>query len=78
MGAKSSRISLRRLLYWFVEEEVYELIGWEMTEEYRDPNENRILKKIAQIKEQVLDLRDRSGSKYYDGLSAVAKMLEEL
>lgn len=78
MGAKSTRISLRRLLYWFVEEEVYELLGWEMTEDYVDVNDTRTKKRIEALKQQALDLRDRSSVKYYDPLSAIVKILEEL
>lgn len=31
LGEKSNHISLRRLLHWFVEEEIYEECGWEVT-----------------------------------------------
>lgn len=78
MGAKSTRISLRRFLYWFVEEEVYELLGWEMTEDYVDIKDTRTKKRIEALKQSVLDLRDRSAVKYYDPLSAIVKILEEL
>lgn len=31
LGEKNNNISLRRLLHWFVEEEIYEECGWEVT-----------------------------------------------
>ena len=47
--ANSSRISIRRLLYWFVENEVYELLNWEPVHEYVSIDKERILKKLNHI-----------------------------
>lgn len=35
-GTKSSKISIRRLLYWFVENEVYNDLGWVYATPYMD------------------------------------------
>ena len=43
----SSKISLRRLLYWFVENEVYADLAWEQTSEYVDKKLQMFNKKIA-------------------------------
>ena len=49
-GPKSSRISLRRLLYWFVENEVYEELGWEISESYIDSKNSKKYKAIVELK----------------------------
>lgn len=43
----SSKISLRRLLYWFVENEIYEELGWEQTRAYESRNDILLSKKVA-------------------------------
>ena len=45
--ANSSRISVRRLLYWFVENEIYELLNLVPLHEYISIDKERILKKIS-------------------------------
>ena len=42
----STRISLRRLLYWFVENEMYDVLEWEPTFKYRNKQKEKILKKL--------------------------------
>ena len=49
-GAKSSRISLRRLLYWFVDNEIYNDLGWEGVEYFKDSSDDRAVKLIGDIK----------------------------
>ena len=48
-GAKSKSISIRRLLYWFVDYEVYVDLGWEQVNEYIDENQARVNKIIDNI-----------------------------
>lgn len=45
----SPRISLRRLLYWFVEQEMYEQLEWVPTFPYISKEKSNILKKIGGI-----------------------------
>ena len=45
----SPRISLRRLLYWFVEQEMYDALEWIPTFPYISKEKNNILKKIGGI-----------------------------
>lgn len=49
-GTKSSRISLRRLLYWFVDNEMYVELGWEGTQKYKDSNYEKALVLLSNIK----------------------------
>ena len=44
-GVKSKQISLRRLLYWFVENEIYEELGWTTRPYITKANFNTILQK---------------------------------
>ena len=56
-GPKSSRISLRRLLYWFVDNEVYEELGWEVGEEYVDKRSNQKHQAIIELKQALFKAR---------------------
>ena len=49
-GTKSSRISLRRLLYWFVDNEMYLELGWEGTQKYKDSDNEKALVLLSNIK----------------------------
>ena len=49
-GTKSPRISLRRLLYWFVDNEMYAELGWEGKQEYKDSNDEKALALLSDIK----------------------------
>lgn len=42
----SSKISLRRLIYWFVENEIYEELGWEATNNYVNRKRQLFDKKV--------------------------------
>lgn len=48
-GPSSPRASLRRILYYFVNNEIYAELGWEAVNEYDNKNKNRIRKKLADI-----------------------------
>lgn len=48
-GVKSKRISLRRLVYWFVDNEIYNDLGWEPVNEYVDYYSRRINKYVDDI-----------------------------
>lgn len=45
----SPRISLRRILYWFVENEMYDELEWEVTLEYHNKEKEKMLKKLSNI-----------------------------
>jgi len=52
-SAKSSKISLRRLLYWFVENEVYEELGWEPVDTYVEEKVSKTYDIIMKLKQSV-------------------------
>lgn len=49
----SARISLRRLLYWFVENEMYEMLDWELVDTYRDKNYGKRMDLIKNIRQNL-------------------------
>lgn len=57
----STKISLRRLLYWFVENEMYLSLGWETSGPYvdkKDVKKQKMAKRIRQNLEALLLLCD--------------------
>lgn len=56
-GVKSSRISLRRLLYWFVENEIYYELGWEPSENFIEVNKDKRHKSIIELKQALFSVR---------------------
>lgn len=56
-GVKSSKISLRRLLYWFVENEIYEELGWEISDSYSNHRNTKEYKTIIELKQALYNAR---------------------
>lgn len=48
-GIKSKRISLRRLLYYFIDNELYNEYGWEPINDYVSTNDAKINKQYAKV-----------------------------
>ena len=70
-GPHSPRVSIRRLLYWFVEQQVYEELGWTITRRYTDEHREMAIRKTT----QAIDAMERA-CKYCDG--AYKEMAERL
>lgn len=74
----STKVSLRRLLYWFVENEMYEMLGWEQVCDYRDRNDakkERIVKRVRQDLETLLTIAD---NRDYENVETLLKIIREL
>lgn len=56
-GAKSSKISLRRLLYWFVENEMYDQLGWEPREDFAEERHSRKYDAIVKLKQALFNAK---------------------
>ena len=54
---KSSHISLRRLLYWFAENEIYNEVGWTVVNNLVDAKREKTLRKIRKMKAEAERLR---------------------
>lgn len=61
-GPHSTRVSIRRLLYWFVEQQVYEQLGWRTTNRYTDERRKMAVRKTR----QAIDAMERA-YKFCDG-----------
>lgn len=57
-SSKSSIISLRRLLYWFVDNEIYEELGWEITQDYQDKKSDNKYKVLTELKQALFKARN--------------------
>lgn len=71
----SPRLSLRRILYWFVEQEMYEVLEWEATNEYVSKDKEKILKKIGGIDSELTKLQRNLN---YEEYEIVQDILEKL
>lgn len=74
----SSKISLRRIIYWFVENEMYELLGWEPVNEYRDRSDvkrEKLIKRIRQDLESLLTVIDADN---YDKIESILQIIKDL
>ena len=48
-GVKSKAISLRRLVYWFVENEIYNEVGWEPINDYTNRDNAKWNKQLDKV-----------------------------
>lgn len=48
-GVKSKRVSLRRLIYWFVDNEIYNELGWEVCDGHNNADKDKYNKKVDKI-----------------------------
>jgi hypothetical protein len=55
-GPKSKRISLRRILYWFVDNEMYDVLGWDICKEYQNDLSVKINKRLDKILDNLYEL----------------------
>lgn len=73
----SSKISLRRLIYWFVENEIYEECGWTTNNVLKRKENNKIHKKVIDIKEQSAKLLSIV-SDNYEAMMILTDMLRQI
>lgn len=74
----STKVSLRRLLYWFVENEMYEMLGWEPVKNYVDRNDvkaARIIKRLRQDFEKLLLVID---NRNYENVETAYQIIKDL
>lgn len=82
MGANSNFISLRRLLYWFVEHEIYVDLGWR-TVKYVNKNTLAAINKLKKAKELIDNamfvVDERSKQLQIEGISTkLGEVIDEL
>lgn len=74
----SPRISLRRLLYWFVENEVYNDLGWEQDASYADSKRKMCYKKIENALSELERAKQYVSTGFYCDLDAIYDKLKAL
>jgi len=84
LGEKNNNISLRRLLHWFVEEEIYEECGWEVTSGMsvsvikERADQIKDYKAFSKIKSQVMELnKSYESNTLYDVIRLLNKFEQE-
>lgn len=78
----SPKISIRRLLYWFVDFAVYEQLGWKITKKYDDKSERLLLKNLdkartAIARVAVLKKNDEDISRQIESIDNLIVKLKE-
>lgn len=73
----SSKISLRRLIYWFVENEIYSICGWTYNNVLRRKENNKITKKILDLKEQLNKLTPLIADNY-EAIIAMTEIVKHI
>lgn len=76
-SAKSSKVSLRRLIYWFVENEIYEECGWTVNNILKRKENNKIHKKILDLKEQLNKLTPLIADNY-DAIITMTEIVKNI
>lgn len=74
----SPRLSLRRLLYWFVEQEMYEVLEWETVNEYVSKDKERILKKLGGIQSDLSKLQKHLNCEEQEIAQEILQQLKNL
>lgn len=67
-SANSKHISLRRLLYWFVENELYYEVGWKVVNEYRDAGKDRAIKRLDSAYDNITRVKTSMQDSYVTSL----------
>jgi hypothetical protein len=75
--ANSSKISLRRLLYWFVENEIYNECGWTFNNILRRQVDSKIVKKIKDLQTAVTKIQPLVADNY-EALMSLTSINNEL
>ena len=56
MPINSPRISLRRFVHWFVDNEMFDQLGWQPSARYKQRERDRVRKTLASLSKQINDL----------------------
>ena len=76
-GTKSSKISIRRLLYWFVDNEIYEELGWEPVGGYVASDVNKGYDTLMDIK-QLLYKASKLLPEYSEDFTVMRNKINEI
>jgi hypothetical protein len=74
----SSHISLRRLLYWFVEYEMFDELGWEPVNVYINKNEEKFNRLLVKMRAMLETMSRISHGETKDKILTMLDMAKEL
>lgn len=72
------RMSLRPIIYWFVENEIYNELGWKMSKEYGVELKEKINKQYLETLASLNKLNDLLNGKIDDAINIVEKNYYEI
>lgn len=73
----SPKISIRRLLYWFIENEVYDELGWKINS-YCNEQDNNVINNIKNVIRSIMELTSQLEEKYKPYTNKAIKELKSL
>ena len=77
-GYNSTRTSLRRLVYWFIENEMYEILDWEVVDLYKDRYFDKRRKLIKSIRRDLETYVSYSEAEEYEKAMEALKIIKDL
>lgn len=76
-GTRSSRISLRRLLYWFIDNEIYSELGWEINDMPYDKKSVKSYGSLMELKNSLYKA-NKIFPEYKEDFEAINEILREI
>lgn len=76
-GTKSSKISLRRLIYWFIENEIYSELDWEVTDEFVESKVSKNYDFLMDLKRDVFKL-SKHLPEYFEEFEQINSLLNKI
>lgn len=77
-GPYSSKISIRRIIYWFIENEMYEEYEWEPIAEYKNKRKELLNKKISIALSELEKSKRYAAADVAEMLSAICTNIQNL
>lgn len=77
-GARSNKVSLARVLEWFVTNEEYVNLGWSLSSPPVFSSNNKMRLKILKVKSDIISLALDIGDEDYDDLAQMQVILNKL
>ena len=71
-------VSLRRLLYWFVEEEMYEVLEWKTCTDYGEKEREKCLKRVNEAKSILFSIKRYLTASKKEKIDEIFQKINEL
>ena len=74
----SVRVSLRRLLYWFVENEMYDFLDWEVISDYKDENTVQFERLLVRARQTTEKLQKYAPIEHRDSIENMLMIIKSM